>query len=84
MNETKSSTRGEESANDVNDVHQIIDEVNKLKDELRRVWIKNHNIEAILTIVKLFVIANLVCVMLMFVTTILFLLKKWKVHEHIL
>jgi len=47
-----------------------------LKDELRRVWIKNHNIEAILTIVKLFVIANLVCVMLMFVTTILFLLKK--------
>jgi hypothetical protein len=24
-----------------------------------------------------------VCVMLMFVTTILFLLKKWKVHEHI-
>jgi hypothetical protein len=25
-----------------------------------------------------------VCVMLMFVTTILFLLKKWKVHEHIL
>ena len=80
MNETKSSTRGEGSANDV---HQIIDEVNKLKDELRRVWIKNHNIKAILTIVKLFVIANLVCVMLMFVTTILFLLKKWKVHEHI-
>jgi hypothetical protein len=76
MNETKSSTRGEGSANDVNDVHQIIHEVNKLKDELRRVWIKNHNIEAILTIVKLFVIANLVCVMLMFVTTILFLLKK--------
>jgi len=76
MNETKSSTRGERSANDVNDVHQIIHEVNKLKDELRRVWIKNHNIEAILTIVKLFVIANLVCVMLMFVTTILFLLKK--------
>jgi hypothetical protein len=76
MNETKSSTRGEGSANDVNDDHQIIHEVNKLKDELRRVWIKNHNIEAILTIVKLFVIANLVCVMLMFVTTILFLLKK--------
>ena len=37
MNETKSSTRGEGSANDVNDVHQIIHEVNKLKDELRRV-----------------------------------------------
>ena len=80
MNETKSSTRGEW---DVNDVHQIVDEVKKLKDELRRVWIKNHNIEAILTIVKLFVVANLVCVMLMFVTTILFLLKKWKVHERI-
>jgi hypothetical protein len=80
MNETKSSTRGEWG---VNDVHQIVDEVKKLKDELRRVWIKNHNIEVTLAIVKLFVVANLMYAMLMFVTTILFLLKKWKVHERI-
>ena len=41
-------------------VYWIVDEVKKLKDKLCRVWIKNHNIKAILASIKLFVVANLV------------------------
>ena len=63
----------------VNVVEQIENEMNNMKDELCRVWIKNHNIKFILTSVKLFVVANLVCVMLMFVKIILFVLKKWNI-----
>ena len=53
----KFTTWREEGANDV---YWIVDEVKKLKDKLCRVWIKNHNIKAILASVKLFVVANLV------------------------
>jgi hypothetical protein len=63
----------------VNVVEQIENEMNNMKDELCRVWIKNHNIKFILTSVKLFVIANLVCAMLIFVKIILFVLKKWNI-----
>jgi hypothetical protein len=63
-----------------NDVEQIENEMNKMKDELRRVWIKNHDIKFILTSVKLFVVANLVRAMLMFVKIILFVVKKnWNI-----
>jgi hypothetical protein len=43
MNEIKLTTGGERGVNDANDVHRIVDEVRKLKDDLHRVWIKNHN-----------------------------------------
>jgi hypothetical protein len=63
-----------------NDVEQIENEMNKMKDELRRVWIKNHDIKFILTSVKLFVVANLVRAMLLFVKIILFVVKKnWNI-----
>jgi hypothetical protein len=63
-----------------NDVEQTENEMNKMKDELRRVWIKNHDIKFILTSVKLFVVANLVRAMLMFVKIILFVVKKnWNI-----
>jgi len=71
--------RWDGGTNDANDVKQIENEMNKMKDELCRVWIKNHNIKFILTSVKLFVVANLVCAMLMFVKIILFVLKKWNI-----
>jgi len=76
MNAIKLTMRGERGVNDANDVHRIVDEVRKLKDDLHRVWIKNHNMKATLTSVKLFVITNLVCAIFMFVTTMLFLLNK--------
>jgi len=50
-----------------------------MKDELHKVLINNHNIKVILTSAKLLLVANLVCAVLMFVTTILFVLKKWNV-----
>jgi hypothetical protein len=63
-----------------NDVEQIENEMNKMKDELRKVWIKNHDIKFILRSVKLFVVANLVRAMLMFVKIILFVVKKnWNI-----
>jgi len=43
MNAIKLTTGGEKGVNDVNDVRRIVDEVRKLKDDLHRVWIKNHN-----------------------------------------
>jgi hypothetical protein len=35
--------------------------VKKTKDELHRVWIKNHNIEASFISVKLLLVCNLMC-----------------------
>jgi hypothetical protein len=78
MNAIKLTMRGERGVNDANDVHRIVDEVRKLKDDLHRVWIKNHNMKATLASVKLFVVTNLVCAIFMFVTTMLFLLSKKK------
>jgi hypothetical protein len=78
MNAIKLTMRGERGVNDANDVHRIVDEVRKLKDDLHRVWIKNHNMKATLASVKLFVVTNLVCAIFMFVTTMLFLLNKKK------
>jgi len=43
MNAIKLTTGGERGVNDANDVCRIVDEVRKLKDDLHRVWIKNHN-----------------------------------------
>jgi hypothetical protein len=42
MNQIDSSTRGERDVNNANDVHWIADEMNKLKGELYRVWMKKH------------------------------------------
>jgi hypothetical protein len=50
-----------------------------MKDELHKVLINNHNIKVILTSAKLLLVANLVCAVLIFVTTILFVLKKWNI-----
>jgi cell division septal protein FtsQ len=48
----------------------------KIKDELRQVWIKNHNMEASFASIKLLLIVNLMCVILLFLTTIWFIIFK--------
>ena len=53
-----------------NDVSRILDEWKKIKDEVRAVWIKNHNIDATFTSIELLLIGILVCVVLLFITMI--------------
>ena len=61
----------------VNDIDWILDEMKKkIKDELRQVWIKNHNMEANFASIKLLLIVNLMCVILLFLTTIWFIIFK--------
>jgi hypothetical protein len=55
------------------DVKGIVDELKKMKDELYRISIKNHNMKSNYTSVILLLVANIVCVMLMFVVIILFM-----------
>jgi len=59
-----------------NDVSQILDEWKKIKDEVRAVWIKNHNIDATFTSIELLLIGILVCVVLLFITMIFLVFNK--------
>jgi len=74
LNEIELNTRGSTC---VNDIELILDEVNKIEDELHWVWIKNHIIKLSIVSIKLMVVANLVCAMLMFITIIMFTSNKW-------
>jgi hypothetical protein len=53
------TTKLKESANDID---WLIDKVKKIKNELRRVCIKNHNMKASFASVKSLLVTNLVCV----------------------
>jgi hypothetical protein len=59
-----------------NDIERISDEMKNMKDELHKVWINSYNIDVIFSSVKLLLETNLVCVMFMFLITILFMLNK--------
>jgi hypothetical protein len=54
-------------------VEWILNKLKTIKDELHRVWIKNHNIESSFISVKLLLVINLVCVILIIVSIILFM-----------
>lgn len=57
------------------DVEQILDEWEK-KNELHRVWIKNHNVEARFANIELLLVAILVCEMLLFLPIVVFMSNK--------
>jgi hypothetical protein len=59
-----------------NDIERISDEMKNMKDELHKVWINNYNIDVIFSSVKLLLVTNVVCVLFMFLITILFALNK--------
>ena len=61
----------------VNEINRIVDEVKKTKDELQWVWIMNYNMKATFKSVKLLLVCNLVYVILLFLTMILFIIFKW-------
>ena len=59
-----------------NNVSRILDEWKTIKDEVRAVWIKNHNIDATFTSIELLLIGILVCVVLLFITMIFLVFNK--------
>jgi hypothetical protein len=59
-----------------NDIERISDEMKNMKDELHKVWINSYNIDVIFSSVKLLLVTNVVCVLFMFLITILFALNK--------
>lgn len=71
----------------VNDIKLILNNVKRMKDKSCWVWVKNHNVEvsiasmklmkASITNIKLMVVANLVCAMLMSISIIMFISNKW-------
>jgi len=70
----------------VNDIKLILNNVKRMKDKSRGVWVKNYNVEvsitsmklmkASITNIKLMVVANLVCAMLMSISIIMFISNK--------
>jgi hypothetical protein len=73
MNEIVLNIRGGGSGNDI---ERISDEMKNMKDELHKVWINSYNIDVIFSSVKLLLVTNVVCVLFMFLITILFALNK--------
>jgi hypothetical protein len=73
MNEIELNIGGGGSGNDI---ERISDEMKNMKDELHKVWINSYNIDVIFSSVKLLLVTNVVCVLFMFLITILFALNK--------
>ena len=73
MNEIELNIEGGGSGNDI---ERISDEMKNMKDELHKVWINSYNIDVIFSSVKLLLVTNVVCVLFMFLITILFALNK--------